>query len=244
MCFLCEKLKEYQLTLLAIILALGLIIAVAVGTKTMSQKGIYMTGSAEEIVTSDSAVWTFIINVKNPTLAGSYQTLQKQLPVLKAYLAENGINEENITIEPANYWSSYKRYPNGNTSDEIAYYNYSQNVKVKSNDVKKIQTLSTDIQKFAQQGYDINSQTPDYQYSKLADLKIKLLEKASQDAKNRANSTLKINGNKTGRILSVKTGVFQITSPESTDVSDSGIIDTSSIEKKVTAVVNVTYEIK
>ena len=65
MCFLCEKLKEYQLTLLAIILSIGLIIAVFIGTKTMSQKGIYMTGSAEEIVTSDSASWRISINTKN-----------------------------------------------------------------------------------------------------------------------------------------------------------------------------------
>ena len=244
MCFLCEKLKEYQITLLAIILALGLIIAVTIGTKTMSQKGIYMTGSAEEIVMSDSAVWTIIVNTKNPTIAGAYKTLQTQIPVIKKYLAENGIAEENITVEPATYWSSYKRYPNGNTSDEIAAYNYSQNIKVKSNDVKKIEKLSTDIQKFAEQGYDINSQNPEYRYSKLADLKVKLLEKASQDAKQRANSTLSVNGNKTGRILSVKTGVFQITAPESTNVSDMGIIDETSIEKKVTAVVNVTYEIK
>ena len=71
-----------------------------------------------------------------------------------------------------------------------------------------------------------------------------MLEAASKDAKQRANATLKINNNKTGKILSVKTGVFQITSPESNNVSDMGIFDSNSIEKKVTAVVNVTYEIK
>jgi len=244
MCFLCEKLKEYQLTILAIILAIGLIIAVTVGTKTMSQKGIYMTGSAEEIVTSDSATWTIIVNTKKPTLGAAYKAIQAQIPVIKTYLTENGIAEENISVEPASYWTSYKRLPNGNMTDDIAAYNYSQNIKVKSNDVNKIKNLSTDIQKLTEQNIDINSQNPEYQYSKLADLKVKLLEKASQDAKQRANSTLKVNGNKTGRILSVKTGVFQITSPESTNVSDMGIIDANSIEKKVTAVVNVTYEIK
>lgn len=244
MCFLCEKLKEYQLTLLAIILSIGLIIAVFIGTKTMSQKGIYMTGSAEEIVTSDSASWRISINTKKATLAESYKTIQAQIPVVKKYLIENGIEEENISLEPATFWTSYKRLPNGNMSDDIAAYNYTQNIKVTSNDVNKIKDLSTDIQKLTEQNIDINSQNPEYQYSKLADLKVKLLEKASQDAKNRANSTLKVNGNKTGRILSVKTGVFQITAPESNNVSDMGIIDAYTIQKKITAVVNVTYEIK
>ncbi len=244
MCFLCEKLKEYQLTIFALILTLGLIIAVFIGTNIISEKGIYMTGSAEEIVMSDSAVWTITINTKKPTLVAAYKVLENQIPVVKKYLIDNGIKEENINIETASYWTSMKRLPNGNVTDEISSYNYSQNIKVKSDDVFLIKKLSTDIPKLTEQDIDLNSQQPEYQYSKLAELKVKLLEKASLDAKQRANSTLKVNGNKTGKILSVKTGVFQITAPESTNVSDIGIIDANSIEKKVTAVVKVTYEIK
>ena len=70
------------------------------------------------------------------------------------------------------------------------------------------------------------------------------MEKAANDAKARANSALKVNGNKTGKILNVKTGVFQITAPDSTMVSDGGMNDTETIEKKVSAVVKVTFEIK
>jgi hypothetical protein len=39
----------------------------------------------------------------------------------------------------------------------------------------------------------------------------------------------------------VDTGVFQITSRFSTDVSDYGIYDTSSKEKDITAVVSVSF---
>jgi hypothetical protein len=46
-----------------------------------------------------------------------------------------------------------------------------------------------------------------------------------------------------GRVRDAKTGVFQITSRNSTDVSDSGIYDTSSIDKDITAVVSVTFGI-
>lgn len=244
MCPFCEKLKEYQLTILAVVLALGLIVAVSVGTKNVTQRGIYMTGSAEEIVTADSATWSISINSKSPTLGGAYKQIQTQIPVVKKFLLDNGIEEKDISVEPSSYWTSNKRLPNGNITDDIAAYNYTQNIKVKSNDVQKIKNLSTSIEALTEKGILINSQNPEYQYSKLADLKVKLLEKASQDAKQRANSTLKVNGNKTGRILSVKTGVFQITAPDSSNVSDMGINDSFTIEKKVTAVVNVTYEIK
>jgi hypothetical protein len=39
-------------------------------------------------------------------------------------------------------------------------------------------------------------------------------------------------------------GVMQITAPESTEVSDYGVFDTGTIEKDVTAVVNVSFAVK
>jgi hypothetical protein len=45
-------------------------------------------------------------------------------------------------------------------------------------------------------------------------------------------------------VRDAKTGVFQITSRNSTDVSDWGIYDTSSIDKDITAVVSVTFGIE
>lgn len=244
MCPFCEKIKEYQLLLTAFVLGIALIIAVVAGTTNVSQKGIYMTGSAEKIVVSDFATWNITVNSKAPTSAGAYQIIKDQTPVIVKYLTDNGISKDMINIEPSSYWQSFKRYPNGNMSDDVAAYNYSQIIKVSSSDVKLIKKLSTDIQSLTMQGINLMSSTPEYKYSKLAPLKVELLEAASVDAKKRANATLKVNGNKTGKILSVRTGVFQITSPESNDVSDMGINDSSTIDKKITAVVNVTYEIK
>ena len=55
---------------------------------------------------------------------------------------------------------------------------------------------------------------------------------------------LKSTNNRVGKIESVRMGVFQITPVDSTDVSDMGINDTSTIEKKITAVSNVTFKVK
>ena len=63
-------------------------------------------------------------------------------------------------------------------------------------------------------------------------------------ARDRAKSMLKSNHNRIGKIRSAKMGVFQITPVDSNDVSDSGFNDLSSIEKKVTAVANITFAIK
>ncbi len=244
MCFLCEKLKEYQLFLFAIILGIAIVAAAIITTGNIRQEGIFMTGSAEEIVKSDSATWTIALSTERPTRQEGYQAIQSQVPKVIEYLKNNGIDENKIDVEPLSFWTKNKTLPNGNYTNEIGAYIYDQDIKVSSDDVEKIKFLSTDIQKLIEQGVDLTSRKPEYQYSKLADLKVSLMEKAANDAKARANSALKVNGNKTGKILNVKTGVFQITAPDSTMVSDGGMNDTETIDKKVSAVVKVTFEIK
>ena len=55
---------------------------------------------------------------------------------------------------------------------------------------------------------------------------------------------LKATGANVGRVKSMKMGVFQITPPTSNNVSDMGFNDTTSIDKKVTAVANVVFKVK
>ena len=134
--------------------------------------------------------------------------------------------------------------PNGVTTNETDYYNLSQTVTVKSSDVNKIKNASLDIASLMDKGIDIDVRSTSYSYSKLPDLKVQLLNKATTDAKQRASAMLKSTNNHVGKIQSVQMGVFQITPVDSTDVSDMGINDTSTIEKKITAVSNVTFEVK
>ena len=46
------------------------------------------------------------------------------------------------------------------------------------------------------------------------------------------------------KLRSVDVGVFQVTSPNSTEVSDYGVYDTSTVDKDVTAVVNVSSALR
>jgi hypothetical protein len=50
-----------------------------------------------------------------------------------------------------------------------------------------------------------------------------------------------LSGSRSSELRRVSVGVFQITSPNSTEVEDYGVYNTSTLEKDVTAVVNVTF---
>ena len=90
-------------------------------------------------------------------------------------------------------------------------------------------------------GIPLQVQPLQYIYTRLADLRPKLLAAAVRDAQNRGRVLLGATGGTLGKLRGVDVGVFQVTSPNSTEVSDYGVYDTSTLSKDVTAVVNVTF---
>ena len=228
-----------------ILRALGIVISSLVFASRMPKsETITVTGSYSQNVTSDNGRFDFELNTRQATKAQAIEVLNKQRPEVIKYLESKGFTEEEINVKTPNGYNTYKLLPNGNSSNEIAYYNLSQNFSVKSKDVNKIKEAASDIPNLISKGIDINVYEPSYFYSKLSDIKVKMLEEATKDAKNRASAMLKATHNSVGKIQSVKMGVFQITPVDSNDVSDMGISDTSSIEKKITSVANVTFSVK
>ncbi|HEY0050262.1 MAG TPA: SIMPL domain-containing protein, partial [Pyrinomonadaceae bacterium] len=72
-------------------------------------------------------------------------------------------------------------------------------------------------------------------------MKIEMLGEAAKDAKTRAERIADSTGNQIGAVRSARMGVMQITAADSTEVSDAGISDSTTIDKDVTAVVNISF---
>ena len=178
--------KEFQLLLLGIVLVTGMILGAKIIADNISQAGITVTGSAYEIVKSDIATLRLNINTRNADKANAYTQLKNQIPLVKNYLINNGIKEDEITIEAPSNYTQNKYSSSGAMTNEIAFYNFNQTITIKSDDIEKITKLSIDAQSLLEKGININTNTPEYNYSKLADLKIKLLGEATKDAKLRA----------------------------------------------------------
>ena len=240
-----ERIEKLQVAILGLLLAFGLIAAVKSGVSPFARNSVTVTGSAYEIVQSDSGNLEISLSVRRPTKAIAYSTAKKQLPEILKYLESKGFDtKKDVDVKSMNGYESYKYTPNGVNTNEIAYYQLSQPIVIKSNDVNKIKDISLDITSLMDKGIDIDVRNANYSYSKLSDLKVDLLNRATKDAKQRASAMLKSTNNRVGKIESVRMGVFQITPVDSTDVSDMGINDTSTIEKKITAVSNVTFKVE
>lgn len=82
-----------------------------------------------------------------------------------------------------------------------------------------METISREISSLIAQGVSIEAYAPDYYYTKLDDVKMGLIEKASADARLRAEKIAVNAGAKIGSVSSARMGVFQITGANSNESS-------------------------
>lgn len=241
----CKKIEVFQVLIVGLLFSLSVIISTSLVTSTLSRSGLDVTGSAVAVVKSDSASWNLDITTSASSTKKAFSELVLNKNEVVTYLKLKGFTEKDIAFQNTNTYPVYKTaVDTGEALSSVDHYVASQTITVTSNNIALIKDVSLDVENLLNKGIDLKSNPPAYFYTKLADLKVKLLNEASEDAKKRANAMLKNTGSRVGTIKSIKAGVFQITPPNSTDVSDYGYYDTSTIDKKVTAVTQVTFRIK
>jgi uncharacterized protein len=236
-------------TAFAVIMALGLIITGLIigGTwrkVSRSNVTITVTGSAQKEIRSDLAVWNGSFSNEGRVLTEAYQKLQESNSKVNAYLISKGFPQDKIVFSAVNTQSLYRKTADGSNTDEITGYRLSQDVSIESGEVEKIDQLSRESTELILQGIEFNSSPPMFYYTKLSDLKIEMIGLASKDAKMRADQIASSTDNEVGEVRSSRMGVIQINAKNSTDVSDYGMNDVSSLEKTITAVVTVSYSIE
>ena len=229
-------------------LAIGLVLSSVIfgwfySNSKKGDEAITVTGSAKKRIKSDLVTWSAGVTYQAPQLSEAYKLLTDNVPRVKQYLISKGIAENQITISSISTTTLHKQNENGGESSEISGYSLRQTVDVRSNEVDKIAQIAREATELIHQGILLESNSPQYSFTGLGDLKIEMLGEAAKDAKTRAEKIAASTGNSIGAVRSARMGVMQITAADSTEVSDGGISDTSSIDKDVTAVVNISFAV-
>ncbi len=229
-------------------LAIGIVIATVIGgwffvKGKRGDQTITVTGSAKQRITSDLVIWRAAVSYQAPALADAYRSLSEAVPKVKAYMVSKGIPENQITISAISSQTLHGRTSDGAETAEITGYSLRQELEVRSSEVEKIAKIARESTELINQGILIESIAPEYHYTKLGDLKIEMLAAAAKDAKERATKIAESTGSSIGSVRTARMGVLQITPADSNDVSDSGMNDTSSLTKDITAVVNIGFAV-
>jgi Uncharacterized protein conserved in bacteria len=235
--------------LVAIILALGAIISCLILTNGLveiksSKTNIIVTGSAKQQITSDKIVWNGHFSTKSAKLTEAYTKLESSRDKVNNYLLSQGVKKDELVFSSITTTPTYVISDMGNNTNEIDYYTLTQTVTISSNEIDKITDISRNATALLNEGVEFESDAPQYLYTKLADIKVTMLAEATKDARKRGQMIAENAGSKLGELKYADMGVIQITPLYSTEISDSGINDTTSLEKEITAVVHCQFEVK
>jgi len=211
--------------------------------ETRSVNTITVKGYAEKAIVSDKANWTAKVQVIGVDLGGTVAQLKMNMDRVKSYLRNYGIAMDEIDIYPVNTRYQYETNQNGYNTNTIIGTIASQSIEVTSSDVEIIKNVSVDIASLIQEGIDIESYSPRYDFTGLNDMKMELLGIATENAYERAKVIAENGDSDVGTLKYASQGVFQITSSGSNEVSDYGIVDQSSINKLAKAVVTAEFAI-
>ena len=234
---------------LPIIMGTALIIAslvIAYGFKNIKPSGhnFMVTGSATMHVTSDTAKLNGSISRTVPIseLENAYTEIAQNIQKVKDLAKAQGIKDEEITVLAPSANEQFSYGQNGEITSRNYYVN--QRIVVSTSNIDNVTKFGNAVSELAKQGIFFQTSGPEYYYSKLPEARVSLLGQAVKDAKARAESVAQNAGAGVGSLESVSGGIVQVLAPNSTDISDYGSYDTSTIEKDIMVTVKAEFGIK
>ena len=220
----------------AIILAVGLVVmgwCIKCGIDNFANKDRKVTvkGLAEREVKADQVTWSLSTNEMGDDLPSLYENINVKTGKIKAFLKQNGIDEEEITVNPptindleSNQWSENRKN-----------FRYIINTTLTVS-TKKVDLVNKAIFRQAEllkQGVAIEGSNPQYEYVSFQQMKPEMMEEAIKNAQKTAEQFAKASDSELGKIQTAGQGQFEIGDRD---------INTPYI-KKLRVVTTVTYSL-
>jgi hypothetical protein len=230
----------HVILLSASLIAAALVFGIFFYNARSSDDTINVVGMATKRFDSDIVKWRITIgrNTGLNDISNGYLLVQNDLQFLKKLFTEKGLQPKELTIQPINTLSNYSR------EGQISGYNLQQGVFVITSNIAAVEDMALNPAALIDKGIILQNSNLEYFYSKLSDIKMELLAEATKDAQKRAFEIAQNSNVHLGNVTSLRVGVFQITEPFSTEVSDYGMYNTQTKQKDITVTVRASFKIR
>jgi hypothetical protein len=231
----------------AAIVISSIILSNAYLNRNNKQGNISVTGLGQTDFTSDLIVWEARFSQTDYELKNAYSGLIENREAIAKYLNSKGITNTNIVFSAVSTQKNTKRNYSSDgdfIGSEFTGYTLSQSVEIESTEVEKVEQISREITELLNQGIQLYSSAPRYYYTKLDELKIEMISRATENARLRAERISENSKSQLGNLISGKMGIFQITGQNSNeDYSWGGAYNTSSKEKTASITMKLLYKV-
>jgi len=235
-----------------IVTGLAIIISVLILRDTVIHRNagddeISVKGLGREDFESDLIVWKSSFEQQHPDLKTAYEILKENKHKAEEFFLKQGLKESDFVFDPVDIYKEYHseydqygRYRQG----AFKTYRLTQTVRVESKQVELVEKVSREVSQLIDVGVELNSFPPQYLYTNLADLKLKMIASATEDARRRAETIVDEAGAELGELKDAQLGVFQIIGRNSSeDYSWGGSFNTTDKSKTATVTIRLKYAV-
>jgi hypothetical protein len=242
---------------LSIILT-GMLLGRAFKQRNQSTDVISVAGLGKRDFTSDEMLFSGYYTSKAMDAKQAYAIIIADKEKVKNFFISKGFKPNEVVFSGVDFQKTFKTV-------EIQSHNYNNGASTKSEEVfdgyiakqtvsisckknpelmKRIEAVRDQTSELINSGIEFTPSQVQYTYSDLLSLKHDLIEKASQDARERAEKTVQTAGGHLGKLKTASLGVFQITGEGSiSEDSYSGNNDIFSKNKSARIVVRLEYQL-
>lgn len=236
-------------------LSVGLIVSTAIAAQSWVRvrlhrdHSIEVTGSARRRIVSDLIEWKAQVATEGKDRFAAYKSLREQVDRTLAYLKEQGVTDSELRVSSASSEELTETEYVGKGEDRIERkiskgVRESQEIAVSSKEIKKIEKVSREVTQLLASGVPVSSDAPSYYYTQLGALKIEMLAEAAKDCRTRAERIVSSTGGaQIGKLRRADMGVININPANSTDVSNEGNNDVSSLDKDILTIVHCSFDL-
>lgn len=176
------------------------------------ERVVSVKGLAEMEVPADKVVWPLVYKDIGNDPAQLYANLEKKNAAIVEFLEKNGIGKEEISIAPPEVIDlQAERYTDRNATYR---YNATSVITVTSKQVDKVRKLMSGQAELLKQGIAITGgeyrYNVSYEFTGLNEVKPKMIEEATKNARAAAEKFAKDSDSKLGKIRNASQGQFSI----------------------------------
>lgn len=201
---------------------------------------IQVTGAATEPFEADVVKWSITISRQVPTdgVADGYVALRDDRAQVVRRLGEAGIPEQSLNVQPVTANPRWDQF-----GSQVGFSLDQGLTVVAEGGGKELEALALDPGSLLESGVVLQYSRLEYFFSGIDELKHRLLSQATADARRRAEEIAGGSEMAIDKIVSARAGVFQITEPFSTEVTDYGVHSTATRKKEITVTVHATFSV-
>lgn len=191
-------------------------------------------GLAERTVAANQATLEIQFNYASDNLADLYQGIAKAQQTIKEFLVAQGFAATNISFESVSVTDNQSNGYSSNTNTKR--FSANAGVLVTTNNVSLVQQSSQRTGELVQKNIVVTQSNVNYFYTQLNSIKPEMLDEATANAKEAAESFAKNSHSRLESIRNASQGLFTITG-----LSGNTYSSNNSIMKKIRVVTTVQY---